>query len=245
VPVRPKSRRRTALQRPATPRTILDAYLEIVRQNIERMRSFIDTVPAGVSARIVGKDARQLDNFSEAPTNGIQLIITSPPYGGAQKYVRSMSLSLGWLGLAPASSLRALEDQTIGREHFPKQVSTGQLPKTIPEADRVIARIAETNVTRACIAATYLSEMSAACIAMARSLNAGGYLVLVIGNNTIQGMPFRVSKFLTQILNAAGLVTRLRLIDDIKSRGLMTKRNKTASVITREWVVILEKPKGN
>jgi hypothetical protein len=80
---------------------------------------------------------------------------------------------------------------------------------------------------------------------MARSLNAGGYLVLVIGNNTIQGMPFRVSKFLTQILNAAGLVTRLRLIDDIKSRGLMTKRNKTASVITREWVVILEKPKGN
>jgi hypothetical protein len=30
-------------------------------------------------------------------------------------------------------------------------------------------------------------------------------------------------------------------VDDIRSRGLMTKRNKTASVISREWVTVFRK----
>ena len=32
------------------------------------------------------------------------------------------------------------------------------------------------------------------------------------------------------------------LVDDIKSRGLMIKRNRTASIISRETVLIFEKP---
>ena len=32
-----------------------------------------------------------------------------------------------------------------------------------------------------------------------------------------------------------------KLLDTIKSRGLMTKRNKTSSVISREWIIMLRK----
>jgi len=32
-----------------------------------------------------------------------------------------------------------------------------------------------------------------------------------------------------------------KLIDDIKSYGLMTKRNKTANKISSEWVIVLKK----
>lgn len=34
---------------------------------------------------------------------------------------------------------------------------------------------------------------------------------------------------------------QFKLIDDIKSYGLMTKRNKTASTISCEWVLVFKK----
>ena len=43
------------------------------------------------------------------------------------------------------------------------------------------------------------------------------------------------------IAEETGFRTVLRLIDHIRSRGLMTKRNKTAGMITREWVFVFAK----
>jgi hypothetical protein len=66
-------------------------------------------------------------------------------------------------------------------------------------------------------------------------------MVLVIGDNEVCGESFPTSRYLSLYLQAAGLALKLSLVDDIKSRGLMTKRNKTAGMITREWVMLLRK----
>ena len=47
---------------------------------------------------------------------------------------------------------------------------------------------------------------------------------------------------MTYCFKKYGLSLKLILVDDIKSRGLMTKRNRTASIISRETVLIFEKP---
>ena len=73
-------------------------------------------------------------------------------------------------------------------------------------------------------------------------LKHGGRLVLVVGNNTISGERFHTSKYLKQILMALGLELEVELLDNIRSRGLMTKRNKTAGVITREHIQLFVKP---
>ncbi len=54
------------------------------------------------------------------PENSVQLVITSPPYSGAQKYIRSTSLNIGWLGFCAASELRTYKKATIGREEYHK-----------------------------------------------------------------------------------------------------------------------------
>ena len=64
---------------------------------------------------------------------------------------------------------------------------------------------------------------------------------MVIGNNTIAGYEFLTYKYLIEIAESIGFKTELVLIDDIKSRGLMTKRNKTASVISREYIIVFKK----
>ncbi|MCY1441767.1 hypothetical protein D9M71_581010 [compost metagenome] len=55
------------------------------------------------------------------------------------------------------------------------------------------------------------------------------------------GREFMSSEYLRDICEGLGLTLELSLLDAIKSRGLMTKRNKTASVISREWVLLFRK----
>lgn len=197
-----------------------------------------------------GEEARNLRKVGEwdclaaepLPADSVDLIITSPPYAGAQKYVRASSLSLGWLGLAGVGELRSFERKNIGREHLDLAEVNDLAATGLPHADSLIAAISEENPRRAAIVRTYLLEMKSALNEAVRVLKPGGNFVLVIGDNQVCGRVFASSRYLTQILNDLGLETKLLLVDKIRSRGLMTKRNKTASMISQEWVILLQKP---
>lgn len=190
-----------------------------------------------------GTDARELkaSDGTRLPDSSVGMIISSPPYAGAQKYVRASSLSLGWLGLTPASQLRKLEDRTIGREHFVKGVWGTQEPSGIPQADTLIAEIARDNPARATIVAVYLAEMQAALIEAVRVLRTGGHLVLVIGDNTVCGRRFASSVYLREMLEKMGTTVVLSLVDTILTRHLMTRRATTAGIITTESVIVFRK----
>ncbi len=41
-----------------------------------------------------------------------------------------------------------------------------------------------------------------------------------------------------------GFEIKLMVVDEIKSRGLMTKRNTTADIIPAEWIIVFEKLGG-
>jgi len=220
-------------------------FASIVEDNIERVSALRRMRVEGASASVVSADARRLSEHVNAPRRladgSVDLIVTSPPYAGAQKYVRASSLSIGWLGLANGRSLRQLEDENIGREHFTTR-RPYDVPKTgIQGADRRLERIAALNPLRALIASTYLREMQDALREAERVLKPGGYIVLVAANNRVCGSEFHTQRYLHTCLENLGLITRLRVVDAIKSRGLMTRRNATAGVIAREWVLLFQK----
>jgi methylase of polypeptide subunit release factors len=137
--------------------------------------------------------------------------------------------------------LRPLEKQTIGREHYLKTEYLNLSKTEIVEADQMLGRVFKKHPLRAHIAGNYLNEMSTACARMADVLKPGGFLVLVIGNNQVCGEEFLANRYLREIFVNLGLELILELADDIHSRGLMTKRNKTASLITCEWILLFRK----
>jgi len=205
-------------------------------EELDRLR------PRDIRLTTAGDDARRLhvDSGGRLQSNSVDLVITSPPYAGAQKYIRASSLSLGWLGLAGEGELKPLENATIGREHLPGR--TPWHPVTsVPVANAVISTIRQVNPLRAAICATYLSEMEEVVRELFKVVRPGGKMVLVIGNNEVCGLQFMSSEYLREIIEQVGFKLRLALIDEIKSRGLMTKRIRTASIITREWVLVFEK----
>ena len=62
-------------------------------------------------------------------------------------------------------------------------------------------------------------------------------IVIVMGNNKVCGLDFETQKYIQLIAEKVGFSSELVLVDDIHSRGLMTK-NKTSSVMNSEWILV-------
>ena len=224
-------------------------FKEVLSANMRRISTLQSLAVKERRAAVICSDARKLQFEFVAPDepntllpdDSIQLIITSPPYPGAQKYVRCTSLSLGWLGLCPSNGLGGLKAQTIGREEYHKNDCSYPLKTGIVEADNLLSEIWTDNPIRATIAGNYLVEMRTVFEEMYRVLRPSGYLVLVAANNHVCKREFRTIYYLRRLAELTGFSTILELIDHIRSRGLMTKRNHTASMITREEVLVLRK----
>lgn len=221
---------------------ILEKFVDQVNLNLSRLKNL--KLTKRVKAKVISTDATaltcSLESDSPLPSGSVKLIVTSPPYAGAQKYIRASSLSLGWTRMTTVSEFPALDRKIIGRESFRK----GELELAatqIAEADELIKTVAKVRPARAAVIFSYLIEMREALREMVRVLAPQGHLVLVIGNNRICGREFDAQRFLTQYLLDEGLSLKFKLIDDIRSYGLMTKRNKTADIISREWVLVFQK----
>ncbi len=187
-------------------------------------------------AIVLSNDAKNLQCSLSIP-----LTVTSPPYGSAQKYIRASSLSLNWLELSAPDCLTKLEDMSIGREHAPLRNRTRNSAPLPDEYEDLLIRIRKINETRYQITKSYLCEMREALLEISRVTAHGGHIALIVGNNSICNETLRNDLFAIRILCDAGLQVETSLIDHIKSRGLMTKRNKTASLISRESVVVFSK----
>lgn len=237
VPVLPKEGRT-----PLSSKEVWQCFADQFNANTRRIEKLTHLCPSPFRLTQAGGDARRMHVSSggHLATESVDLVLTSPPYAGAQKYIRASSLSLGWLGLAGAGQLKPLENATIGREHLPG-ADTHVVETSIAAANTVISRIWKKNPLRAAICATYLNEMEAVFGEVHKVLRPGGTLILVIGNNEVCGQEFMSSDYLCEMIERTGFQLELALIDEIKSRGLMTKRNRTASVITREWVMVFGK----
>jgi DNA modification methylase len=222
---------------------VFEKFRVITSDNIARINSLPNNIN-NFSSLIVSDNAQKLTasigSSALLPNGSIDMILTSPPYAGAQKYIRSSSLNLGWLGLTVEEDLKSLDKKSIGRENYLsselKEIKTG-----IKSADNLLPLLFAKNKLRAFIVGNYLNEMQSAIDESIRVLKTGGYFVIVIGNNKVCGMEFNTQEYLCEYIKSKGLELKFKLIDDIKSYGLMTKRNKTADIISREWILVFKK----
>ncbi len=185
-------------------------------------------------ASVLEHDAR---NPSE-PIGSPDLVLTSPPYPGAQKYSRFSSLSLGWLGLAARRDLRGLEDRLIGREHFRKIDYDSAIPTTgVAPADALLTKVADVNRLRAYIGAMYLIEMREAMKYIVSILSPTADVVIVAAPGRFVGHTFDTPIYLSEIARDEGLRRILSVDDTIRYRRLVTARRNGATPIALERIL--------
>lgn len=223
-----------------------DEFAKVVQTNIARVLATNRAYSNRRPCVFVGRDARHLtsDQTRQLPSNSIHLTITSPPYGSAQKYIRSSSLSLNWLSMCSPDDLADLEGNLIGREHLPSRLATSRegLSRSIRSLlEPTLSKIRAKNPHRADITETYLSEMTDALKEIARVTAPGGTVVFVVGNNTVAGLPVPNDQVIETVLSDLGMKLELVLRDRIHSRGLLTARHSTAALINGETVLMFRK----
>lgn len=221
-----------------------DEFERVCFDNIERVARSNFLRPGRHAAVSVGNDVRKLKLPESIQSQGVNVVLTSPPYGSAQKYVRATSLSLNWLGLASPEQLRDVEAMTIGREHITTR-SRYQFDRLPDWLEKFLREIGKANLSREEITRHYLCEMRDAINGIAQATLNNGHVILVVGNNHVCGQLLETDRFLTDAMVSAGFSLEMHLIDRIKSRGLMTKRNSTASVISGESILVFKKIGGH
>ena len=222
---------------------VFETFEVICKNNLRKICTLNEVANRGKS-QVISADARRLTTSINSnkylEDESVDMILTSPPYASAQKYIRSSSLSLYWLRMLNGNTLADLDNKNIGRENYCK--SEIQIrPTGINVADEIIEKIYQKYPLRGSIVCNYLLEMEKALDESVRVLKHGKYMILIIGNNNVCGFKFNTKHYLTEYLQTRGMYLELQLIDDIKSYGLMTKRNKTANIITREWILVFKK----
>lgn len=226
--------------------SVAEEFDRIVQLNIGRVHVANLAFPERKPAVMVGVDAKHLvdQDLRLLPPMSVPLTITSPPYGSAQKYIRSSSLALNWLSLCAPEKLASLEGHSIGREHLSSKRQTVSLKSSehiSPVFRQLIQRIRAENPSRGAITETYFHELGDALCEIERITMPGGHVVLVIGNNTVAGFSVKNDRFATEVMLELGFSLELALMDRIHSRGLMTVRNKSASLISGETILMFRK----
>ena len=223
-----------------------EEFSRIVQVNIARVLAANRAFRGRTPCVAVGSDARCLVNSLGVRLRdaSVSLTITSPPYGSAQKYVRSSSLSLNWLSLCEPDRLADLEGLPIGREHLPARLSRERSPLTTSASkmlDPILCRIRERNPHRAAVTETYAAELTDALREIVRVTTPEGHVALIVGNNTVAGLSVANDDLIVATLQDMGLELELVLRDPIRSRGLLTARHSTASLIQRETILLFRK----
>ena len=238
------ARYRRALMRSnsVTTGSVYEAFENAAAANIKRMsqlcslRSSIDhTVSCVLGTEAVHTGLR---------SKSIDAIITSPPYCGAQKYVRSMKLELLLIGYPP-EDLRLLDRRTLGTEAVTtRSTELSALMTGDDYIDRTIRAIYDGNPVRARMASGYSKYLVAFAHECKRILRPGGHLLVTLGRSTLSGIPYLADRIFRRASRDAGLDFIATLVDRIPSRGLLTERHGTAGRIDHEFIVWMRCPPG-
>ena len=212
--------------------TVHDLFRRNVESNIARMSELRLCEDYGTAQVLESAEAAE----TGLPTQSVDLIITSPPYCGAQKYVRSVRLEMLLLGFDHAE-IAETDRRTLGTERVSVKNVNARLETPLAEANTLIRKIAQRNTTRALMAAEYTRYLSRFARECFRVLKSGGEAFVTFGTGHVSGIAVAWDRLFCTVAEEAGLRIVAVLIDNIPSRGLMTSRHRTSNTIDDERVV--------
>jgi DNA modification methylase len=193
------------------------------------------------------------------PDASIDALITSPPYLNNYHYVRNTRPQLYWLGLTQGNGqLKKLESENFGC--FWQTVRSGAaitLDFHLPELREIIETIRERHPEKgvyggkgwANYAAKYFNDCYAFFSVTRRVMKPNGSVVIVIGNNIVQGVHIETERFLAEIAGLHGfrlqemhLVRKKRTGSSIVNSSVRVGQNEQR-VELNETAVELRAPK--
>jgi hypothetical protein len=232
VPVRPRAGEETS-------HDSAFVWTEWSRQT-KRLFDQIERLSASEASTLVRvADSRMRSSWLSSRKSASRLMFTSPPYGAAQKYIRSTSLELGWLGVASDRGTAHIERDSIGREHVPAgPIDFAELGEIDGRLAPLVARIGTINPKRASIYAAYFRDMNTA---LKNASEVCDRIVMIASTNSVAGEVIPTYEILGSIIESNGLRKTMSLRDQIRGRSLLTTRRNGHAPAAAEYVEVFQR----
>jgi DNA modification methylase len=191
---------------------IVSRKLEDMCEDIAMFQSWLGGFKTAPQARIFTES--YLDSASVVRRRSIDVLVTSPPYLNNYHYIRNTRPHMYWLGLAKSpSDLKDMEVSSFGQ--FWQTVRSGpeiELKPQIPKLSALMQTLRQRSPEKgayggggwANYAASYFNDCQRFATVTRTLMKPGGTVVVVIGNNILQGIEFPTDRFFAEIAQQAG-----------------------------------------
>jgi DNA modification methylase len=186
-------------------------------------------------SRLIQDITRPLESKS------MNLILTSPPYLTAQKYVRTVKLETSWLELLSDKDLINLSRDIIGSECSVSTNTKAEEKVGVEEIDSLIEWSSKISKERSIQLFKYFSDMKCVFNEIHRVLRDDGSVIIVVGNNNVLSKSVKTYELLVKLGNITGFQTKVILKDKIRGRGMITKRHNNGGLIKEEYSLVMAK----
>jgi 16S rRNA G966 N2-methylase RsmD len=207
-------------------------FQNAVASNLQRMNPLFAMESLGKTTILSGSQEAAKSDLPEA---SVDIVLTSPPYCGAQKYVRSLRLEMLLLGNSPLA-ISEVDRTTLGTERLSAKLDDHPFSGSL-QARRIHKEIRSTNITRASMFAQYTNYLCMFAAELGRLLKPGGQAFVTFGTDRIAGIEVDFSQLFAKAAIGVGMIHVATLVDTIPSRGMITNRHISAATIKDERVV--------
>ena len=229
-------RRHFALAQTLTSQTVYDHFYTALSNNIRRIGQ-LNLCPNLGRIRVL--ESRTEAAATTLPRHSVDLILTSPPYCGAQKYVRTVRLELYWLGYNKLE-IAAVDRKTLGTERISKARDIDPLLNGNVRQDALVRDVWDKNPVRATMLSAYFHYLERFLRECHRVLRPTGDAFVTLGTSHVAEVRVDMADYFSRLAEDIGFTYVTTLIDSIPSRGLLTARHRSADTIHDEQVVWLK-----
>ena len=194
----------------------------IVKRKLREMQADIVTFQHWMSRyrrtpRATVHPMSYFDQGRRVRPHSIDVLITSPPYLNNYHYIRNTRPHLFWLEMVQESSdLKSIEYRSFGQ--FWQTVRSGPEVSLRPHLPHLAEQLRELRMRHtdkgayggsgwANYAATYFNDCQRFCALTRTRMRPGGTVVVVIGNNILQGLEFQTDRLFAEIAEQEGFET--------------------------------------
>ena len=231
-----------------TPESAIPLFKKNLQLYTQRIEELFTKVATGSKAFIFNDctDSRNFANYwrDKVKTNA-DLVVTSPPYIKAIDYIYNQMVEYFWIGdlfnLQNQILQKAYDQQYMGTQAVPAKSYSNRVYTNYPDIDTIVGKLFDKDKKFAYILATFFIDMEKNIREIAKVLKKGGHYVIVIGNNTISGIPINSHELVSEIAGKSGFNVSNLFAYKIRNHYMRFPRKGRGGMIKEDWIVDLVK----
>jgi len=228
---------------------VIKEFSVILNRNIGKMNDFCEKCSEQSSSSNITIFRNDAGILNDVPSDSVDLVITSPPYGDSRTtvaYGEYSRLSLQWLGLFDLSEkeIMGIDKSLMGgskyRNGFDYSVSSSTLRTSLE-------KIKDIDLERAGDVYSFYLDLEKSIKAISEKTKTSGYHFWVVGNRTVKGELLQTDVIIAEIAQKYDMEYIYTIDRNIINKVMPSLNSPTnesglkSSTMTNEHIVVLRK----